>query len=484
MVRGVQIPEHIFKSYDIRGVVDTELDESTAYLIGAATVQALSAKRLAVGRDMREHSPRLEAALIRGITEAGADLVAIGQCSTPMSYFAVATLDVDGAVMVTASHNPGRDNGFKFSKRGERGQRAVLPMGMGTGLEIVRELVLSGKTGSVSARPGRVERLDLLEAWCRHLTQYVPQLRPMKIVADCGNGVIGPILRRLLEHVDPEGKLEIVWLFEEPDGTFPWHPADPLTLVNLRHLQGAVLASNADFGVAFDGDGDRLAFVDGKARFIGCDLMTALFARKILAVPENRGKKVLYDLRSSFVVKEEIEAAGGVAEMCRVGHSHIKAAMRGNYKGAVLEPPLPGEAVFAGELSGHFFFKDCFTIDTSERTFLLAVDMMSEGDLCLGDRIAPLRRYHHSGEINFRLPGQQAILNVLQAVEVRFPGARVFKLDGVSVQGDSWWLNVRASNTEPVLRFTAESLESPEALASLVTDIEGLITANGGTRKT
>ncbi|MCY2994309.1 MAG: phosphomannomutase/phosphoglucomutase [Planctomycetota bacterium] len=481
----MQIPEFIFKSYDIRGVVDTELDESTAYLIGAATVATLRAKRLAVGRDMRSHSPRLEAALIRGITAAGADVVSIGQCSTPMSYFAVATLDVDGAVMVTASHNPGQDNGFKFSKRAESGERGVQPMGMGTGLEIVRELVLSGKVGIDSApQPGSVERIDLLDAWCRHLTQYLPKLRPRKIVVDCGNSIMGPILRRLLEHVDPDGKLEILWLFEEPDGTFPWHPADPLTLVNLRHLQGAVLVSNADFGVAFDGDGDRLAFVDGNARFIGCDLMTALFARKILAVPENRGKKVLYDLRSSFVVKEEIEAAGGVAEMCRVGHSHIKAAMRGNYKGAVLDPPLPGEAVFAGELSGHFFFKDCFTIDTSERTFLLALDLMSDGDRSLADRIAPLRRYHHSGEINFRLPGQQAIQDVLQAVELRFPGARVFKLDGVTVQADSWWLNVRPSNTEPVLRFTAESLESPEALAKVISDVEGLIVEHHGTRKT
>lgn len=481
----MQIPERIFKSYDIRGVVDRELDETTAYLIGAATVAALRAKRLAVGRDMRSHSPRLEAALIRGITAAGADVVAIGQCSTPMSYFAVATLDVDGAVMVTASHNPGQDNGFKFSKRAAGGERGVQPMGMGTGLETVRELVLTGKAASLSApQSGSVEHVDLLDAWCRHLTQYLPHLRPMKIVVDCGNGVIGPVLRRLLEHVDTEGKLEILWLFEEPDGTFPWHPADPLTLVNLRHLQGAVLVSNADFGVAFDGDGDRLAFVDGQGRFIGCDLMTALFARKILAVPENRGKKVLYDLRSSLVVKEEIEAAGGVAEMCRVGHSHIKAAMRGNYQGAVLEPPLPGEAVFAGELSGHFFFKDCFTIDTSERAFLLALDLMSAGELSLGDRIAPLRRYHHSGEINFRLPGPQAIQNVLQAVESRFPEARVFKLDGVTVQGAAWWLNVRPSNTEPVLRFTAESLESPAALATLISNIEELIADHGGTRKT
>jgi len=480
MTESLKIPAHIFKSYDVRGVVDSEINESTAELVGAAVVETLGAQRLAVGRDMRQHSPRLEAALVRGITGAGADVISIGQCSTPMSYFAAATLDVDGAIMVTASHNPGRDNGFKFSKRG--GQ----PMGTGTGLEHVRELVMSGDAADIvsSGDHGSVEQVDLLDRWCAHLKQYLPQVRPMKIVADCGNGVLGPILRRLLEHIDPAGEIEIIWLFDEPDGTFPWHPADPLTLINLRHLQGAVLASEADFGVAFDGDGDRLAFVDENARFIGCDLMTGLFARSILAEPQNRGKNVLYDLRSSLVAKEEIEAAGGVAEMCRVGHSHVKAAMRGMREGSVLDPSVKGDIVFAGELSGHFFFKDCFMVDTAERAFLLALQIMTEGSASLGERIAPLRRYHHSGEINFRLPSQQAMQDVLDDVEQRYSDYHLFKLDGVSVQADSWWLNVRLSNTEPVVRLTAESTISSEKLGELVSDVEQMILANGGLRKT
>ena len=478
MTRDNSIPEHIFKSYDIRGVVDTELFESTAELIGVAVVQTLTAKRLAVGRDMRVHSPRLEAALIRGITGAGADVVSIGQCSTPMSYFAAATLDVDGAVMVTASHNPGRDNGFKFSKRGG------LPMGMGTGLENVRELIVSGQASDVSTeRRGTQEDVGLLDQWCAHLKQYLPDVRPMKMVIDCGNGVAGPVLKELLNQVDPRGNLEIIWLFDEPDGSFPWHPADPLTLVNLRHLQGAVLASNSDFGVAFDGDGDRLAFVDEHGRFIGCDLMTALFSRHILAQPPNQGKKVLYDLRSSLVVKEEIEATGGIAEMCRVGHSHVKAAMRGMREGSVLDPSLPGEAIFAGELSGHFFFKDCFTIDSSERALLLALSVMSQGDLSLGERIEPLRRYDHSGEINFRLAKQGDASRVLDRVEQTYAAHRIFKLDGVSVEGENWWLNVRPSNTEPVVRLTAESFQGPQALAQLVSDVEQLIADCGGMRK-
>jgi len=480
MIEGLQIPAHIFKSYDIRGVVDLEINESTAELIGAATVETLGAKRLAVGRDMRQHSPRLKAALVRGITAAGADVISIGQCSTPMSYFAAATLDVDGAIMVTASHNPSQDNGFKFSKRG--GQ----PMGMGTGLERVRELVISGDAAGIicSGEHGSIEQVDLLDPWCAHLKQYLPGVRPMKIVVDCGNGVMGPIIRELLRHVDPDGKLEIDWLFDEPDGTFPWHPADPLTLINLRHLQGAVLVSDADFGAAFDGDGDRLAFVDENGKFVGCDLMTALFARSILTEPQNHGKKVLYDLRSSLVVKEQIEAAGGIAEMCRVGHSHVKAAMRGMREGSVLDPSLPGDAIFAGELSGHFFFKDCFTIDTAERAFLLALKLMTEDKSSFGERVAPLRRYHHSGEINFRLPGQNAIRDVLDKVEQMYAGHHIFKLDGVSVEADSWWLNVRPSNTEPVVRLTAESLDSPEDLADHVSEVEQMIVESGGVRKT
>jgi phosphomannomutase len=480
MTETTEIPAHIFKSYDIRGIVGPEIDESIVELIGAATVEALGAKRVAVGRDMREHSPRMEAALTRGMTRLGADVVSIGQCSTPMSYFAAATLDVEGAVMVTASHNPERYNGFKFSKRGG------LPMGMGTGMERVRDLVVSGDAARLagSGKPGKVEQVDLLGPWCDHLKQYLPSLRPMKIVLDGGNGVMGPIARELLRHVDPDGKVEAVWICDEPDGSFPWHPADPLTLVNLRHLEGAMMVADADFGVAFDGDGDRLAFVDENARFVGCDLMTALFARSFLAEPGNRGKEILYDLRSSRVVKEEIEAAGGVAEMCRVGHSHIKAAMRGMREGRVLNPSRTIDTVFAGELSGHFYFSDCFTIDSSERTLLLALKLMTEDPTPLSQRADPLRRYHHSGEINFRLPDQGQMDDVLERVAKQYSGHEVFRLDGVSVEADSWWLNVRPSNTEPVIRLTAESLESDEALAKLVSEIEALMAEFGGTRKT
>ncbi len=478
MPRDERIAPHIFKSYDIRGIVDEELTEAAAEQIGTAVVMAMPAKKLAVGRDMRSHSPRLEASLIRGITRAGADVVRIGQCSTPMSYFAAATLGVDGAVMVTASHNPSHYNGFKLSKRGGE------PMGQGTGLEKVQELVLSGKAAAAqhALRVGTVEETDLLAAWCRHLKQYVPEVPKLKIVLDCGNSVMGPILKELLAHVDAAKRLETIWLFDEPDGTFPWHPADPLNLVNLQHLQGAVLATKADFGVAFDGDGDRLAFVDENAHFVGCDLMTALFAQKLLSKPGNRGKLVFYDLRSSLAVREAISAAGGVPEMCRVGHSHVKAAMRGLREGRLRHGDLKGEALFAGELSGHFFFADCFTIDTSERAFLLALELFASDPRSLGERVAPLRKFWHSGEINYRLPSQPEMQKVLSRVEEQYAGEPMFKLDGVLVESQRRWFNVRLSNTEPVIRVTAESLVSREDLQSLLREIEALITQCGGSR--
>lgn len=470
------IVPHIFKSYDVRGRVGPEITEDVLERVGRAVVRTLDAKAIAVGRDMREHSPRLEAAIVKGITAAGANAIRIGQCSTPMSYFAAATLDVDGAVMVTASHNPGHDNGVKFSKRG--GQ----PMGQGTGLEIVREMVLSGQTDEfVVATPGLESEHEILGEWCEHLKQYAPTPKPMKIVIDCGNGVVGPVIHEIVKTVDPNGALDIIWLFDEPDGSFPWHPADPLRLVNLQHLQGAVLATKADLGIAFDGDGDRLAFVDENARFIGCDLMTALFAQELLSYPENAGKGVLYDLRSSQAVADVVQAAGGIAEMSRVGHSHVKAAMRGLREGRVLNPEAEVDTIFAGELSGHFFFKDCFTIDTSERAFLLALTVLGKTDKRLSELIAPIRKYWHSGEINYQLGSRDAMDAALSSVESTFDGNPIIKLDGVTVDLPDARFNVRMSNTEPVLRVTAESRTSAAGLSALLEQIEGLLHKHGAT---
>jgi phosphomannomutase len=468
----------IFKSYDVRGEVDVNLNECVAELIGRAVVKVLGAKCIAVGRDMRSHGPRIEAALVKGITGAGANVIRIGQCSTPMSYYAAATLDVDGAVMVTASHNPAKDNGFKFCKRGGE------PMGDGTGLELVRDLVLSGEANGISAETtGTVSDTDVLDDWCTHMMQYLGGLRPMKIVFDFGNSVMGPIIRELMKKVDPDGKLETIWLFEEPDGTFPWHPADPLKEVNLRHLQGAVLATGADLGVSFDGDGDRLAFVDENAKFVGCDLVTGRFAQYFLGQKENAGKNIIYDLRSTRAVVDAVEEAGGKAEMGRVGHSHLKAAMRGGREGRVRDESQTGEIIFGGELSGHFYFQDCFCVDSSERALILALSVMAADERPFSEQIAPLRKYFHSGEINFSLPSEEAKQAILEQIPKKFSDNNIFQLDGVSVEGSDWWFNVRASNTEPLLRLTAESFKDAESMQTLVADIEGIIIAGGGSRK-
>jgi phosphomannomutase len=285
-----------------------------------------------------------------------------------------------------------------------------------------------------------------------------------------------------LRAVDPEGKLNAIWLLEEPDGNFPWHAADPTKPVNLRHLQGAVLATGADCGIAFDADGDRLYLIDEQARPIGCDLTTALFATELLSQPGNRGKNVMYDLRGSLVVKEAIEAAGGVPEMCRVGHSHVKTAMRGHRQGIVLDPTQKGEVIFAGEISGHFFFRDCFIIDTSERAFLLALQLLTHHPQPLSRQVAPLRKYYQSGEINYRLPTEEKKRQVLENIERHFQKYSQFKLDGLSVKSDHWYFNVRFSNTEPVVRLAVESFVSAADQEQLLAEVEAMILSLGGVR--
>jgi phosphomannomutase len=470
------IVKNVFKSYDVRGRYGTEITESLTNQIGRAYVEVLGAKKVLVGHDMRVHSPTLEAALVEGIIAAGADVIRIGQCSTPMTYFGVSTLDVDAAIMVTASHNPGHDNGFKFSKRGG------VPVGDGTGLEKVRELVLAGKAADVTKTPGKATQMDLLPEWCKFLKRFVTEIRPMTIVMDFGNGVMGPIIRALLREIDPTGKIKAVWLFEQPDGSFPWHPADPLKLLNMQHLQGAVLATKSEFGVAFDGDGDRLAFVDENAKFIGCDLMTAVFAKELLSRPGNTAKNVMFDLRCSAVVASEVQKAGGVPELCRVGHSHIKAAMRGQREGRVKDPKVTGDVVFAGEISGHFFFRDCFFFDSSERAFLLALQIMTHETRSLGQIIDPLRRFWQSGEINYKLQSVGQKDEILRQIESKFAQYEMFKLDGVSVKSPNWQMNVRFSNTEPVVRVVAESFVSQADLDQLLASIEEIINGLGGAR--
>ena len=426
----------IFKAYDIRGIVPRELDASIAYGVGRATARFISAETLVVGRDARPHSPELCSALIQGIVDEGVSVIDLGLAATPMLYYAVASLGADGGVMVTASHNPAEYNGFKICREN------AIPIGEATGLKEIEELVPVCMESDRALHQGRVEEHDIRSDYADHALGVGSGRPTVKVAMDCGNGMASVGLEPVLAQLS----VEVERLYFEPDGTFPNHEADPLKVENLADVSEAVRRVGADFGVAFDGDADRAVFVDEAGRPISSDLMTAVLGRRQLA--HNPGGLVLYDLRSSRAVAEEVEEAGGRAEMCRVGHSFVKAQMR------------ESGAIFAGELSGHMYFRftdfvDDLFADDAIAAFVALLDVLEAEARPLSEIIAPLRRYHASGEINRRVRDTDVVLD---AVEKEHSGApSVSKLDGLRVGYPDWWFNLRPSNTEPVLRLNLEA---------------------------
>jgi phosphomannomutase len=428
----------IFKAYDIRGKVPSELDPALARRIGFHFARLLNARRLVVGRDMRTHSPQIQAALIEGIRDAGSDVLDIGLCSTPMAYFAVGSQPCDGGVVVTASHNPGQYNGMKLCRAG------AAPVSGATGIAELEQLCK--QEPRPVAKRGALAQADLLEAYATHVARFVQLPRGLDVAIDAANGMAGYTLPPILERF-PD--LRVSSLFMTPDGTFPNHEANPLKEHNLDPVRALVKASGARFGVGFDGDADRCCFVDETGRTVPNDLMTALMARVQLA--RHPGAAVVYDLRSSWVVREEIARAGGRPLRERVGHSFIKATMRAQ------------QAVFGGELSGHFYFADNFTCDSGEIAFATALSLIASSEQPLSSLVAGLRRYHSSGEINFEVADKQALLAALRQ---RYRDGRQDELDGITVEYGElgrapwWWFNVRASNTEPLLRLNLEASDA------------------------
>jgi phosphomannomutase len=421
----------LFKAYDIRGLVPSQLGPADARRIGRAVSAFFGGVPIAVGRDARTHSPALRDALVLGLQEAGSDVVDLGLVATPMLYFGVDRLGLGGGVMVTASHNPAEYNGFKVC-----GKHAV-PVGEATGLKDIEKL--AGSDPTPAPRMGGLREADVTTDYVDHLLRTFPARPALHAVLDCGNGMAGVGLEPLLAKLP----LRVDRLYFEPDGRFPNHPADPLHVENLADLRRDVLRTKAAFGVAFDGDGDRAIFVDEHAEPISADLVTGLLAREILRT--HPGAKVLYDLRSSRATAEEIRAAGGVAEMCRVGHSFVKAHMR------------ESGAVFAGELSGHFYFRfsDTLVADDGSAAFLALLGVLDREKKPLSELVAPLRRYATSGEISRRVGDPPALL---AAIEAEHRGkARISHLDGLLVEYPDWWFNLRPSNTEPVLRLNLEA---------------------------
>ncbi|MDP3685926.1 MAG: phosphomannomutase/phosphoglucomutase [bacterium] len=436
----------IYRSYDIRGVVPDELDASDAEKIGRAFVVFAGAKKVLVARDMRTTGLELHAALIRGITEQGADVIDVGMATTPLFYYSVWQAGADGGVMVTASHNPGKYNGFKMTRDEAK------PISKDTGLLAIRELV-EKNTFPSAARTGSVSAADFSEGYLNYATAGADRIGPLRVVIDTGNGMGGLLLPRVLERMP---QVQATRMYFELDGSFPHHEANPLKEENMRDLQERVRTEHAGIGIAFDGDGDRVGFTDEKGETIPGDLITAIIAQEILK--EKPGAKILYDLRSSWATKEAIEAAGGIPIMCRVGHSYIKELMRKE------------GATFAGEMSSHFYFQEYYA-ESAIRAMVLLLRVLSERGQPFSQLVAPLRKYAKIPETNFEIEDKDSVLAV---VKRRYADGRQFELDGLSVEYPDWWFNMRPSGTEPLLRLNMEA-RTPELLEQKKTELFSLL---------
>ena len=427
----------IFKAYDIRGTYPGQIDVAMARRIGQATAIYLKAHTLVVGHDVRVSSPELSEALIEGILSVGTSVADVGLCSTPFHYFAVGTLRCDGGIMVTASHNPPQYNGFKISRRD------VVPVGGESGLAEIRRMVETDEPPPPVKKRGRRVPMDLKANYIKHVLSFSrPGPRALKVAVDTSNGSAGLYVLDLFRELPHE----IVPLYLEPDGRFPHHDPNPLVDENLFSLIDRVRESEADLGVALDGDADRIAVVTEQGKRVPNDILTALLAREVLR--EEPGAAIVYDLRSSRVVPEEIEAAGGKPIEERVGHAFIKKTMRDH------------DAPFGGELSGHFYFRENFFADNGLMAMMKVLNVLSRSDEPMSALVAPLQRYHSTGEVNFRVADQDAKIALIQR---HFADAEITHLDGITVRYPDWWFNLRKSNTEPLLRLTLEA-RSPELL--------------------
>jgi phosphomannomutase len=421
----------IFKSYDVRGIVPTQINEDVAYAVGRAFVEVLGRTNICIGRDMRPSGESLMAALTKGATDAGADVTQIGMISTDCIYFAVGHYGFDGGVMITASHNPAEYNGLKFCRE------EAIAISLETGLAEVRDRAMAG-TFATPGRTGTVKQLDVLEDFAQHCLSFIDDIaaiKPFKIAIDAGNGMAGLTVPRVFEHLP----CEVIPMYFELDGTFPNHPASPIEPENMVDLQAAVREGHCDLGVAFDGDADRMFIVDEHGALIGGDIVTALVGIDTLRL--NPGAKILYNLISSRSVPEAIEAHGGIPVRSKVGHSIIKKVMR--------DENVP----FGGEHSGHFYFKRNWFADSGMIALMQCLNVFSRADGPVSSVIAPIDKRSRSGEINSKVADIPAKLQRLQA---HYADAQIDQLDGITISYPDWWMNVRASNTEPLIRLNVE----------------------------
>ena len=424
----------IFKSYDVRGLVPEQLDEQVAEATGRAYVRVVGADTVVVGHDMRASSPGMAGAFADGATQAGADVILIGLASTDQLYFASGHLGHPG-VMFTASHNPAEYNGIKMCRAGAR------PIGLETGLAEIRDLVAAGDS-PIAARQGTISNHDVLEAYAAHLLTLAPVSgRPLRVVIDAGNGMAGYTAPAVFARLGAD-KVEVVPMYFELDGTFPNHEANPIDPANLVDLQRRVVAERADVGLAFDGDADRCFLVDERGRAVSPSTLTALIAaRELLREP---GATVIHNLITSRAVPELVEELGGKPVRTRVGHSYIKAVM------------AETDAIFGGEHSGHFYFRDFWRADSGMLAALHALAALAESDQPLSALLADYERYVVSGEINSTVADQAAVTAEIAEAYAGRSDVTTDRLDGLTVTHPDWWFNVRPSNTEPLLRLNAE----------------------------
>ncbi|MBU1260464.1 MAG: phosphomannomutase/phosphoglucomutase [Planctomycetes bacterium] len=448
----------IFKAYDIRGIYPDQLNEDAAWKIGNATASFLRSmlrgydrglanrQSLCVGYDMRTHSKSLADALIKGMNAAGANVINIGMVDTPQIYFAINHLGTCGGVQVTASHNPAQYNGFKISSLEAK------PVGADTGLHEIRH-ISTALLHTRGVMDGAVEKCNLTEEYKGHVLKFLgSKVKPLKIVIDASNGMAGKMVPLLFDDLG----IEIIKLNFEHKGVFK-HEPNPLVESNLTQLKNAVKRRKANAGICFDGDADRMMMVDEKGKTISCDLLTALMVPYFLK--NAPGAAVLYDLRSSWVVREEILKAGGVPRRERVGHAFMKRTLR------------IARAVFGGELSGHFYYRDNFYADSAMITLVHIINILSSSNKPISELIKPLRRYYASGEINFVIDDKDAMMKELKR---KFSQGEADDLDGITIQFKDWWFNCRPSNTEPPLRLNVEA-KTQELLDKQLKEIEGIL---------
>jgi len=437
MPTNTTINPSVFKAYDVRGLYPQEINEEAARLIGRGFVAYLKAKRIAVSRDMRLSSPSVAAAFIEGAREQGADVVDYGMMGTDMLYFAVARDGHDGGVQVTASHNPKQYNGIKMVRR------EAFPLSGEAGINDIRDMIAANALPPPAKTPGTLAQANVVDDYVKHVLSFIDLslVKPFNIVLDGGSGIAGMVAPLLFKSI-PTKKLTALCF--EVDGTFPNHEANPLIEENRRDITERVIAEKADIGIAWDGDADRCFFLDGAGEFIAGDFITALLAEAFLI--KHPGAKIVYDVRASYAVKDTAAKYGSEALMNRVGHAFFKRRMRED------------NAIFGGEVTGHYYFRDNFYADNGFIPALLILELMSRKGQTLRELLAPLReKYFISGEINTKMADMRKAQEKIDTLSAKYQAGKVYTMDGVSAEFPDWHFNVRGSNTEPMLRLNLEA---------------------------